>query len=458
MNNNNNSMKRRFNTSGTAGSWAESWQSILRRMNIGQILCVAVFMCIWGIYGNLRELTREEYNHDSGINSRSYLIGLPQDMARKLVAGNLTLEEEAQNAFSACLIVMDDNHWLIEWISYHYHVLPLRHLIVVIDPRSHTSPLGILDRWRDKMIIEEWVDEDFLPEWVPKKAKMGNVSDLWLHLNRQNFFYGQCLQSLHKRGRSWVTLTDTDEFIRVNPYRHRLKPNIRKQPGYVLNYLHQLGIPAGNQSCLLVPRIQISSVERPSSRFPFQTGNNAVSRIFNTSDFLTLRFLYHNEQEMDAGKNVIYLKNIPFDELPPKRTKSVHHALDSCPENSNNMLRAKDSHLQIQHYLGTLEQFTYRDDPRDHVHNRRATWFSRGRNPEPTKKDDDMEPWLIGFMENQGPKEAAALLKDVGKVPPREDHDSLKRILPLPPPRPSNFSACLLVKDDNHYLIEWLGT
>ena len=36
--------------------------------------------------------------------------------------------------FSSCLLIMDDNHYLIEWLAYHYHVLPLRRLIVATDP------------------------------------------------------------------------------------------------------------------------------------------------------------------------------------------------------------------------------------------------------------------------------------------------------------------------------------
>ena len=107
--------------------------------------------------------------HQSRRVSEGFHQGLPDEMTRKMIAvdptitANVTLEEEAKNAFSACLIVKDDNHWLIEWLAYHYHVLPLRHLILVTDPTSVTSPTNILGRWSDKMIIEQWNDTDFLP-------------------------------------------------------------------------------------------------------------------------------------------------------------------------------------------------------------------------------------------------------------------------------------------------------
>lgn len=48
---------------------------------------------------------------------------------------------------AACLLVMDDNHRLIEWLAYHYHTLPLRYLVIAVDPRSQTQPDKILQRW-----------------------------------------------------------------------------------------------------------------------------------------------------------------------------------------------------------------------------------------------------------------------------------------------------------------------
>jgi hypothetical protein len=61
--------------------------------------------------------------------------------------------------FSACLLIKDDNQILPEWIAYHYTVLPLRHLIVAVDPFSLTSPTPILDKFREiGMDIEVWRD------------------------------------------------------------------------------------------------------------------------------------------------------------------------------------------------------------------------------------------------------------------------------------------------------------
>ena len=190
-----------------------------------------------------------------------------------------------------------------------------------------------------------------------------NLTNVWLHLNRQNFFYGKCLQSLKQQNRTFVALIDSDEFIRMNPYRHRVSPSITKAPGHVYHFLSRLYKQSGNPTCLHVPRIQVSTLEKRVSRSLLRSHELPVPTPFNASDFLTLRFLWHNEMEMEAGKNVVDLRNLKLDDLQ-KRTESVHHVFPSCPNNTANMLREKDSHLSIQHYLGTWEQFTFREDPR----------------------------------------------------------------------------------------------
>ena len=442
----------------------------MRFLRLRYVLSILVFICAFGLYNNLRfALDESSLSVFSRQVSKAYMQGLPEEMMHQLVlerdgdntfgSASMALENEAKHSFSACLLVKDDNHWLIEWLAYHYHVLPLRHLIIMKDPQSVTSPTKILDRWRSRMIVEEWTDNDFLPDWILRKASQTNVSGLWLHLNRQNFFYASCLQSLYQQNRSLVTLTDTDEFIRINPYRHKLSAQVRKQPGHILTFLQKRKNQIGNIPCYLLPRIQVSTVEKPRRRFPlFRYPDGSIPQHFNASDFLTLRYLYHNEIEMDAGKNIINLKYFNnISDLPAKRTESVHHALVSCPNKTANMIHAKDTHLQIQHYLGTFEQFSYRDDPRDAIHDRWRNWYTRGRTPEPRKRDSHTVSWLSGFVERQGLETAMKLLENVGKLEPRIDADFRDRFKAGPPPPPANFSSCLIVKDDNHWLIEWLA-
>jgi hypothetical protein len=47
-------------------------------------------------------------------------------------------------SFSTCLLVMDENFRLYEWLAYHYHVLTLRYVVIAVDPGSVLSPEPVL--------------------------------------------------------------------------------------------------------------------------------------------------------------------------------------------------------------------------------------------------------------------------------------------------------------------------
>ena len=121
-----------------------------------------------------------------------------EEEAEAIVWNELPLNATTDVA-GACLLMKDDNHWLTEWLAFHYHVLPLRHLIVAVDPASRTSPSRILQKWNDtgKIQIQVWRDADFLPH-IPtgmyKQAQYKNNSQLLYHRHRQGSFYEACLQ------------------------------------------------------------------------------------------------------------------------------------------------------------------------------------------------------------------------------------------------------------------------
>jgi hypothetical protein len=121
----------------------------------------------------------------------------------------------SEESFSACLLIRDDNHWLIEWLAFHYHVLPLRDLIVVVDPRSKTSPSRIFQRWEGYINIElrnaTQLDQDSskaLPVSLHNSegAKPGRDE----HRRRQVYFYQECMKTFSERRKNWVMLTDSD--------------------------------------------------------------------------------------------------------------------------------------------------------------------------------------------------------------------------------------------------------
>ena len=143
---------------------------------------------------------------------------------------------------SACLIIKDDNPRLIEWIAYHYQVLPLRRLVVTSDPSSLTSPTEILNRWRNAindLEIIEWTENDynfnhFQAQYLVKEETDERSKAEKLLIDRQYAFYGSCALYLKSLNSTWVFNIDSDEYVVFNNI-HSNDPSIKVEAN---NYQH----------------------------------------------------------------------------------------------------------------------------------------------------------------------------------------------------------------------------
>ena len=165
---------------------------------------------------------------DAGLEvERRQVTSFSSIMSRDNKGGDDVSDEE--DGFAACLIIMDDNHYLIEWLAYHYTVLPLKRLIVAIDPRSKTSPKAIFDRYRSRGLIDitEWYNETY---YFPLQDETNRLSTKYLpnepveyekemHYSRQRYFYGKCMETLieeykereHNNKKSNIERQDTQQ-------------------------------------------------------------------------------------------------------------------------------------------------------------------------------------------------------------------------------------------------------
>mmetsp|Transcript_618 Transcript_618/g.1591 ORF Transcript_618/g.1591 Transcript_618/m.1591 type:complete len:551 (-) Transcript_618:70-1722(-) len=407
---------------------------------------------------NLRRQTKplthtSENNNDDVSEIDQPETPLPNP--RVLADGNKT--------FSSCLLVMDDNHRLAEFLAYHYHVLPLRYLIIAVDPRSKTSPTKVLNRYRRiGMFVEEWNDFKFLShdlasKQIPDDAVLQVKRDR--HRVRQKNFYRQCLMRMKAQRRTWVTLIDTDEFIMYNHKssgvldengqdvvfeewekrqlqkhaelsnhpnnKHRVRPS--KPPpspyeeGGLIRYLHQeqaAGNPFFSNPCISCPRLQFGAKESSEEerRKGVPTSEDSDNPIIDPARLDTLRFRKHSERQ-DFVKNglsksildVSRIENFP-------RIESLHRPLKKfCPAPWRDEW---DSGLRINHYLGSWEQYSFRDDSRRGGERSVEGWAFKAKDADET--DDNIRPWVEGFAEKHGPKEARELLKGAG-LPPGYD-------------------------------------
>lgn len=166
------------------------------------------------------------------LSLRLVLVGTSSRTAVGTIYDAILPWSQNGDGVSACLLVMDDNHFLVEWIAYHYHVWNLKRLVVAVDPKSTTSPQEILGRWKDTIEITAWTsdgdyaspDEFKAAEKIVAQTFKEKTPSLVEHRARQRLFYTKCLRHVKEEHESswsyfkpaWTMLVDVDEFVRVN--------------------------------------------------------------------------------------------------------------------------------------------------------------------------------------------------------------------------------------------------
>lgn len=324
---------------------------------------------------------------------------------------------DGYQTFASCMLLMDDNHRLTEWMAYHYHVLPLRYMIVTIDPRSKTSPSVILNQWRRQGVyIEEWTDRDF---WKTELKPIPDDAELQLkrdrHRGRQKYFYRKCMIHLKEQNRTWVALNDSDEFI---VYNHpggvkKSQGNIPStaEAGGMIRYIRQqqeAGIEYFQSPCLGIPRLTFGAEESDEA-----DASKLVPDDFDSFLFDTLWWRKHAQRD-DFVKNAlgkVIMDVSRIDVAASPLFMSLHRPIKTIC--SAPWHRDADSGLRINHYLGSWESYTIRDDSRRGNERSLEMWeYKATTNGEET--DDSIRPWLGGFVSEHGTDKAKELLRFAG--------------------------------------------
>ncbi len=358
--------------------------------------------------------------------------------------------DKEEDGLAACLLIMDDNHFLVEWLAYHYHAANLRKIVVAVDPKSTTSPLEILGRWKENIDITVWTSDD---DYATKKdfGKMKAIvsqtftektPSLVDHRARQRLFYTSCLRTIKKDSEqtpqksAWTMMVDVDEFVRVN---YRISGNETsippiEQPGSVTSVLNLLSLPEDSPSSSEPKWKELRSspcVPLPRVRFASNTENDSSKN--QSPSFLTQSYNGHakfNDQKRNKiTKAIIDLSRVPYEDIAT--VDSIHMPIRTFCSRRNRYFSPNDSLLIVNHYTGSYEQFTYRDnDARNEivadgentktkVNVRNAEHFKEQQKfGYPPQTDDEIQPWLGGFhQEHQGLSND--LLKDSGLLSPK---------------------------------------
>ena len=324
----------------------------------------------------------------------------------------------SSDRFAACLLCMDDNFRLPEWLAYHYHTLNLRRLIVTVDPKSRTSPQAILDRWGTVFEhIELWNDTTF-----------------GFKRNRQPLFYVKCMKRFLELGYEWTGLFDVDEFVRLNPSRIQNVTEAMWRPGAVATFLKESreDVPPENRTiqlthpeskldeslrgvfkadaCFIMARAEFISSQRATN---ITTSNRGKYPHFIQEElFDTLQWNLRPREIGVNGKPFLNVQKIEKD-LKASRTPKVHSAYG--PRRCRPGRQPKgDFHIFLNHYIGSYEYFTYRQDSRGEKRIKRFHRRNSVNSADLAIDGEAVSPWLGGFIHHMGVQRAEELLKGVG--------------------------------------------
>jgi hypothetical protein len=338
-----------------------------------------------------------------------------------------------EESFSACLMLMDDNAHLIEWLAYHYHALPLRRLIVAVDPSSQTSPSEILARWHGKMDITEWSDVDFMPpthmDAHTKLQPHEHVEMTKLFRQRQEEFYARCMARLKYEHKTWVALVDTDEYILPNRNSHRYRTiivqNAPPASQTVLQVMRkaqaeheQFAKQIEDSPCLPMARVAFGVKEsEPQEQISTTSSIDVVVPYgFDASNFQTLRWRWHagrSQKKINKiSKSILDVSRVDSSLFVPTQQVMVHLPIkDYCRGEDHLWALNANSLFVVHHYGGTWEQWSHRKDPRG-----KRTREAYDKMKYDKQTDDNIRPWLADFVNQVGYWTARDLLRGVGQI------------------------------------------
>jgi len=287
-------------------------------------------------------------------------------------------------------MIKDNNILLPEWLAYHYTVLPLRRLIVGVDPLSHTDPKPILNAYGlIGMNISVWTNDSY---WVDgreahekKDFQITNETDhealRYRYKYRQKVFYKSCLQHLHDEMRTWTLLVDTDEYLAFNYYDEQEGPPTwcKKNVTCAKDYLKSIEdgthlrtkldrSPAAtvaehidkhvdeqfdkvDKPCIIFGRyLFVSKDSSSSSGREIQRG---VDPDFNATLFHTLRYRHRSSlSSFQLGKPIVDVSRYDGRDL-----NNIHRPLGGMCTGWNAYVHNAAMSFRVHHYIGSWETF-----------------------------------------------------------------------------------------------------
>jgi hypothetical protein len=419
---------------------------------------------------NKTSVVRNNNNNRKSTNTTTTKNIKPKKLTKK--ENNkpvLLLDDDGDPSFSICLLLKDDNDILNEWIAYHYHAWNLRHLIVAIDPKSHTSPSALFQNWRDQfddLQVDEWHDKNYMPDYflqgkfdqVPSYLPVfiqENISaSIWHttdekqtltkdqlskdliminnHRFRQVTFGSHCMETLRNNntnqeegGKRWVAHIDTDEYMVINP-QLRARPNAVKgvtlpsvpHGGSMMRFLEQMLIHYPkrlSRTCVMMPSLLFGAIEDDDKDPPVVNNRTIIPKGWNGTKFETLRWKHHaNWTDIANGmqKAVVDVSELSENHaiFQDHRIKSVHQPLEH-PDCRRMILKPEVDAvrlfpLTINHYVGSFQRYISRQDLRRNL----QIYQKKANVNGGVDRDGWMDGWLESFVNEHGVERVSHVL------------------------------------------------
>lgn len=388
-------------------------------------------------------------------NGNSFHYDLPTTAAN--TANDGSNKYEYPFTIGACLLTRDDNVILPEWLAYHYTVLPLRYLIVAVDPLSITTPEPLFDAFRNHtdMKIEMWTGNfyfsdtnlsSFSDPLKHLKSTMAAKDYLEIHRERQRSFYTNCLQTYKEKYSDiqWVMLLDSDEYFTFNPplsielalegqqekdignetvetngmqYRKTLPKKIGKQNETIAHWIaserhmrwnatsHGRSSSLDESLCIAFPRLFFSALQE---RQP-EEEKRIISSLplwFSSKSLHTMRFPGHwPHQRHIPVKSLVNVRNYKG----VRKVLNPHRPFfDDCTGSSLRLgaTVVGKKMLRVHHYSGDLDTFLLRPSQDE------AKWRKRN-NFKIEGFDDSLTEWYSWFIDLVGEGTAKMLTLDM---------------------------------------------
>ena len=207
-----------------------------------------------------------------------------------------------------------------------------------------------------------------------------------------------------------------DEYIAYNPFgatktnpsngKSATAPENMSEAGTVLRYLNDYG----EDKCVTMPRVLVGSKETPGLM-------NETTHPFDARRFDTLRFRFRGsvgDKDNGFGKsllNVQKISNFPVIVRNPHRP-----VFEVCTGVYGGHVSA--SPFYLNHFIGTWEAYSYRDDSRRGQEKNYETYKARATGVKQNKHyENKLSQWMPAFCQDVGQERATALLRNAGLDP-----------------------------------------